>query len=101
MAEGTEYRVRWRREGRGQATRIYQSKEGALRKVEAILALERVKEDTSRWADMPDLAERPVIETRSVGQWTGDVEYPDPSARALERVADWAGARDDGYGPFS
>lgn len=67
-----EFRVTWRREGRQRTTKIFQTWEAACRKVRGILALEDVKEQTSM-ATMPDLAERPVVQSREVGPWS---EYP-------------------------
>ena len=68
-----EYRVVWRREGRRQSTRIYQSAASAWRKAQGIVALEAVKHETT-FAGMPALDEDPMIEKRAVGEWQ-DAEF--------------------------
>ncbi len=68
MAQRIEYRVVWKREGRQRSTRIYQSWSSAYRKAQGILALDAVKAETS-FHTLPDLEERPTIQTRPVGDW--------------------------------
>lgn len=85
MSGKKEYRVRWRRQGRGQSTTIYQSHSSAYRKAQGILALEAVKDETS-FENMPPLVEGPVIEVRPVGDWE-PVEYQ------IAEVEDWAKER--------
>lgn len=85
-----EYRVRWKREGRQQSTRIYQKHGSAWHKARGILALEAVKGDTSFHA-MPDLEERPVIEGRPVGDWEPDEYQPgEPGALEKQAMLEWA-----------
>jgi hypothetical protein len=62
-----EFRVRWRREGRGQGTRVYQTWEAAWKRYCTIRCWDDVKEG-SRYADMPDL-EFVVLESREVPAW--------------------------------
>jgi len=68
MAQRKEYRVVWQRQERRQSTRIYQSHSSAWRKARAVLAMEAVK-DLTHYTTMPPLAERPVIQVRTVGEW--------------------------------
>lgn len=72
-----EYRVRWRREGRQRASKIFQTGEAAHRKARGINALEEVKARTDR-ADMPDLVEPPVIEVRECSPWAEAPVQPGP-----------------------
>lgn len=99
VGSGTEYRVRWQREGHGMATKIYQTEAAARRKIDAILALEEIKGATRHWEDMPDLIRTPVLQVRVVGDWgaaePGAQETPSEDAR--KGVADWAGVNDDEY----
>ena len=64
-----EYRVRWQREGREPAYRIYQSWEAACRRVRSLMAMDEVKKDAERFADMPDLVGPPELQVREVGEW--------------------------------
>ncbi len=69
MAQRVEYRVVWKREGRQRSVRIYQSWSSAYRKAQGILALDAVKAETT-FHTLPDLEERPTIQTRPVGDWS-------------------------------
>jgi hypothetical protein len=62
-----EYRVRWRREGRGQGTRVYQTFYAAWKRYCTIKCWDDVKEGT-RYEDMPDLV-FVVLESREVPAW--------------------------------
>jgi hypothetical protein len=62
-----EFRVRWRREGRGQGTRVYQTWAAAWGRYCTIKCWDDVKEDT-RYDNMPDL-EFVVLESREVPAW--------------------------------
>ena len=85
-----EFRVRWRREGRQRASAIYQTEAAARRKADGILALDAVKADT-RFDDMPDLAEPPVVEAREVGPWLAMADQQtEPSDEAVARMDEWA-----------
>lgn len=88
----SEYRLRWKREGRDWAYRIYQTESAARRKVEGILALEWIKGDTDRWESLPDLGGQPELQVREVGEWCA-ADYPlgAPSDATILRVAAWAG----------
>ena len=91
MSQRLEFRVRWRRQERGQATRIYQSWGSAYRKARAILAMEAVKDRTS-FASMAPLAEGPVIEQRPVGDWVPvDFEMAPLSDYEKKSMEGWAG----------
>ena len=83
----TEFRVRWRRHGQWRiSTRIYQSWGPAYRKAQGIAALERVKHDTT-YSEMPGLVEGPIIEVRTVGDWTPNEFQPlPPTEGLLERM---------------
>jgi hypothetical protein len=74
-----EFRVRWRREGRGQGTRVYQTWEAAWKRYCTIKCWDDVKEG-SRYADMPDL-EFVVLESREVPAWEPHPFQPDVRAR--------------------
>lgn len=79
MSQRVEFRVIWKREGRRQSTRIYQSWDAAYKKAQGVLALEAVKAETE-FAAMPDLEQRPVIETRPVGDWSeNEFQVTEPS----------------------
>lgn len=71
-----EFRVRWQREGRQPAFQIYQSWEAACRKVRSIMAMDEVKRDTERFADMPDLVGPPELQVREVGAWAAHDYQP-------------------------
>src|SRR5580693_8435679 len=90
MAQRSEYRVVWKREGRNQTTRIYQSHDSAYRKAQGILGLEAVKDETS-FASLPDLEGPPVIQCRPVGDWV-PVEHQttEASEGAKTKMAEWA-----------
>lgn len=62
-----EFRVRWRREGRGQGSRVYQTWDAAYKRYCTIKCWDDVKEDT-RYDNMPDL-EFVVLESREVPAW--------------------------------
>jgi hypothetical protein len=98
MSQRVEYRVRWKRKGRQQATVIRQRWGSAWRKAEGILALEAVKADT-RFSAMPDLEEGPVIEERPVGDWAptaGQISAPSKGARdAMFAWVDFTRPSDD------
>lgn len=100
MSAKREYRVRWRREDRGQATpKLYQTLEGAegcKRRLEQLDKLKRgwwpgvddndelapglsdtlndphADDDhyVKRFGDMPDIVDGPHLEYREVGEWT-------------------------------
>lgn len=90
MTQRNEFRVRWKREGRQQTTRIYQSGKAAHRKAQGILGLEAVKADTSFHA-MPDLEIAPVIEMRPVGDWEPtEYQVAEVSEGTKMSMADWA-----------
>jgi hypothetical protein len=80
----TEFRVVWKREGRRQSTRIFQSGSSAYRKAQGILALEAVKGETE-YETMPDLEERPTIQQRSVGEWEPNPFGPSESDEGIGR----------------
>lgn len=88
----SEYRLRWKREGRGWAYRIYQTEAAARRKVDGILALEEIKGDTTQWENLPDLNGEPELQVREVGEW-GPADRPlgALSNDTRKRVAAWAG----------
>jgi hypothetical protein len=92
---GVEYRVRWRRVGRAGTSMIYQSAAGARGKIDRLLALEEVKGETDRFADMPDLAAAPILEVRPVGDWAPHPEPParEPSEEALDGMSSWVNPR--------
>lgn len=93
----SEYRLRWKREGRDWAYRIYQTEAAARRKVDGILALEEIKGDTTQWENLPDLNGEPELQVRKVGEW-GPADGPlnAPSDVTRRRVAEWAGVN-QGY----
>ena len=97
MSGKREFRVWWRREGAHRATAIFQTEAAARRKADGIVALEAVKRG-SRFDEMPDLVEVPVIEVRDVSEWREHDRVTEPSVRALERMEAWAVPDDDaGY----
>ena len=90
MSARLEYRVRWRREGRQGTSVIYQSEEGARAKADRLLALDAVKGETQRFADMPDLTGPPTIEVRTVGEWAASIVQPtEPSDEAVASMEEW------------
>lgn len=64
---GIEFRVRWRREGRGQGTRVFQTWKAAYDRYCTIKCWDDVKTDT-RYDSMPAL-EYVVLESRRVPAW--------------------------------
>ena len=95
-----EYRVRWRREGHERASRIYQTAQAAHRKARGIVALEQVKAETTM-ADMADLAEQPVIESREVGEWAvAELQPEAPTRSDLEGMRDYFARYRDDVGIF-
>lgn len=78
----SEFRVRWRREGRGQTTRIYQTWSAAWNRYCTIKVWDDIKEGT-RYGNMPPL-EFVVLESREVPAWT---EHPfQPEVTDLHRT---------------
>jgi hypothetical protein len=70
-----EYRVRWRREGRGQASAIRQTRRGADAKIEALrwsdgdAARTEDEGGYEPFADQPLIVEGPMLQSREVGEW--------------------------------
>lgn len=96
----TEYRLKWRREGRQWSYRIYQTWSAAYRKAQGILALEDVKDDTTM-AEMPNLAEGPIIEERAVAAWEPSEVHMVVTDATRESMRAYFGRNDDPvYGPF-
>lgn len=96
-----EYRVHWRRQERKRTTKIYQTHDAAHRKARGIVALERVKDETSM-RDMPPLVEAPVIEQREVGEWAVAAQQAEPPRESeIQNMRAYFGTHeDDNYGPF-
>lgn len=68
-----EYRVSWKREGLGRVRKFFQTEIGALDKAARLNDLEDNPPPADgpwdAFADLPKLAERPVVERRAVGDW--------------------------------
>ena len=98
----TEFRVRWRREGRSSSQAIYQTEVAARGKIDRLLALEEVKGDIARFEDMPDLVGLPTLEVRVCGSWQ---DAPEPAAsrpthNATASMREWARPEEDDVVPF-
>lgn len=94
MTERFEYRVRWQRGDHREATRIFQTIGGARNKIHGLLAMDQVKGDTQRWADMPDLEGSPILERRVVGDWEVMDGLTEAPLEVVCRFAEWAGLND-------
>jgi hypothetical protein len=100
LKSATEYRLKWRRDGRQWSYRIYQTWSAAYRKAQGIVALEEIKDDT-KLADMPSLVEGPVIEERAVAAWEpSELHMVVTDATRNSMRAYFAPDDDQGYGPF-
>ena len=80
----TEFRVRWRREGRGQGTRIYQTWDAAYKRYCTIKCWDDVKTGT-RYENMPDL-EFVVLESREAPAWEPHQFQPEITDYYRERT---------------
>jgi hypothetical protein len=85
-----EFRVRWRRDGRQPAYRIYQSEDAAWRKACAVRALEDVKHEFSQYDGMPDLVEGPDLQVRGVSEWRPSEQQPEPMDYHRDRMREHA-----------
>lgn len=99
-----EYRVVWTRAGRRESRRIYQTHTSAVRKAQAVLAMERIKGDIPSLADMPDLVEPPVVQARPVGEWEPDehtvIDHASVLALAEQFSGEYSPPTGDGEWPF-
>lgn len=82
---GLEFRVRWQREGRNPSYRIYQDWNAACQKVQGLQAMDSIKAETERFADMPDLVSV-ELQVREVGAWGCHAYQPKVNESAIERV---------------
>lgn len=98
-----EFRVRWQREGRQPSYRIYQTWDAACRKVCGIKALEQFKDDTSRFATLPNLTGPPTLQVREVGAWQDHDYQPKAEDHDVRNMREWVSYREpeQDWGPMN